>query len=141
MEKLFKVRHNSFIYKVRATDSATAAKTVANIKLKDVDDLEAFNKVSYLLDMIRADIAKEHDTISAYRQHVSEFIHLGYEEYAKVLEDIAHEEEAHLGELQDLMNRICPECKQQFVKGIEEVREMVEGEEKELYTEEFREIH
>lgn len=75
-------------------------------------------------EILRVGIIAELDAISLYEQLAAM---TKSENIKKVLLDIAREEKTHVGEFEELLNRIDKEQVRESEKGKKEVEEMIDG--------------
>ena len=101
------------------------------------DNVENEINLNYFMDTLQAirdDIKGEYDAIRLYEDHVRMYTQLlqetrnsVYEDLIKITNDIIKEEEAHVGELNELLNKVDPEQMQKFEEGVREAQEKLNG--------------
>lgn len=107
------------------------------VKDDDTNGLSIEN-FTQTIQAIRDDISGEYDAIKLYEEHIVMYTQLFnetqnpvYQQLIKITNDIIKEEEAHVGELNELLNKVDPEQMQKFEEGVREAQEKLSGKENE----------
>ena len=112
-------------------------KDSVSLVVKDVDtnglSIENFTKT---IQAIRDDISGEYDAIRLYEEHILLYTQLleetqnsVYQKLIDLTQDIIKEEEQHVGELNELLNKVDPQQMQNFEDGVREAQEKLNGKE------------
>ena len=108
-----------------------------SLVVKDVDtnglSIENFTQT---IQAIRNDISGEYDAIRLYEEHILLYTQLleetqnsVYQKLIDLTQDIIKEEERHVGELNELLNKVDPQQMQNFEDGVREAQEKLNGKE------------